>query len=74
MKFFSANGDPRVIVESIFKSFLNSKLTSSPPLLTARKKRIYFDLPYFGHASVRMNIFLCNLITECFAHVKSVGE
>ena len=68
-QFFSANGYPKFLIESMIKSFLNYKLDSPHPITTVSRKPIYFSLPYFGHTSVQMKIYLCNLISEYFPHI-----
>lgn len=49
--------------------FLNNQLVKSCPVVTVRKKPLYFVLPYFGHTSVQMKIKLCNLIGEYFPQI-----
>ena len=67
--FFSNNGFPKSLVQTMINRFLNHKLTKSSPVLTVRKKTLYFVLPYFGHTSVQMKISLCNLIGEYFPQI-----
>ena len=69
-QFFSTNGYPNSLVQSMISRFLSHRLTNSYPVLTVRKKTFYFVLPYFGHTWVHMKVNLYNQIGEYLPQIE----
>ena len=70
--YFRNNKYPSHIFDKLLNRFLNSKLSPSPPVLTAPKDVRYIKLPYLGHLSYEIRNSLNKILRNCYPHFKFV--
>ena len=67
--FFTKNGYPATLIDSVIKRFLSSKLDPCPLQYSVSKQPFYVSLPYFGSQSEKLKNELLSLLTKHFSAI-----